>query len=349
MHPSFHPRLINGPFDDPGLFIPFLFQKRALVFDLGDINGLPAKDILKISHIFVSHTHVDHFIGFDRLLRIMLGRNKILSLFGPPGFMKNVEGKLAGYTWNLVDKYHYPLSLRITEMHRDFTLSREYRCRDRFKPLKDALKQPFDGVLYEEPAFKVSAVILDHQIPCLGLSVKERFHVNIINEGLKGLDLEPGPWLSKFKQALYERTDPAVKFAAETPGQSGKKEFVLGNLAGQIARISPGQKITYITDVLYSDFNQDKIVKLARASDHLFIEAAFRDKDRRLAGDKGHLTARQAGDLAGRAGAKQFKIFHFSPRYTDQEGLLYQEAQQAYEKAGSASALPAQASRLHQY
>jgi len=332
MHPSFHPRLINGPFEDPGLFIPFLFQKRALVFDLGDINGLPAKDILKISQVFVSHAHVDHFIGFDRLLRIMLGRDKNLALFGPPDFMKNVEGKLAAYTWNLADKYNYPLSLQVTEVHRDFTLSRPYRCCDRFEALQDAAKQPFDGVLYEEPAFKVSAAILDHQIPCLGLSVKERFHVNIIKEGLNRLDLKPGPWLSEFKQALYDRTDPAAGFEVETAGQPGKKIFALGNLARQISRISPGQKITYITDAVYHDLNQDKIVKLARDSDHLFIEAAFMDQDRRIARQKGHLTARQAGDLAARSGAKQFTIFHFSPRYTDQETCLYQEAREAYEK-----------------
>ena len=122
MRPSFHPRLINGPFDDPGLFIPFLFQKRALVFDLGDINGLPARDILKISQVFVTHTHMDHFIGFDHLLRIMLGREKNLSLFGPPDFLKNIEGKLSGYNWNLAEKYNYPLSLQITEVHPDFTL-----------------------------------------------------------------------------------------------------------------------------------------------------------------------------------------------------------------------------------
>lgn len=330
MRPSFHPRLINGPFNDPGLFIPFLFQKRALIFDLGDINGLPAKDILKISHAFVTHTHVDHFIGFDRLLRIMLGRDKNLALFGPPDFIKNVEGKLAGYTWNLVDKYNYPLSLQISEVHRDFTLSRKYRCRDRFEPLKEAVKEPFSGVLYEEPAFTVSAVILDHQIPCLGLSVKERFHVNIIKEGLKRLNLVPGPWLSEFKQALYDRTDPAAKIEVGTAGRPDKKKFALGNLANQIARVTPGQKITYVTDVVYNDFNRNKIVKLARNSDHLFIEAAFMDKDRKIARDKGHLTARQAGDLAARSGAKQFKIFHFSPRYTDQESLLYQEAFEAY-------------------
>jgi ribonuclease Z len=331
MRPSFHPRLINDPFNDPGLFIPFLFQKRALVFDLGNISGLPAKDILKISHAFVTHTHMDHFIGFDHLLRIMLGREKILSLFGPPDFLKNVEGKLSGYTWNLADKYNYPLCLQITEVHRDFTLSRNYRCQDRFEALQDPVRQPFDGILYEEPAFSISAVILDHQIPCLGLSVKERFHVNIIKEGLKRLDLAAGPWLSEFKQALYDETDPAAKFEVGPPGRPGKKRFALGNLAGQIARITPGQKITYITDVVYSDSNRQKIEEFARDSDHLFIEAVFMEKDHQLARDKGHLTARQAGKLAARSGAKQFKIFHFSPRYTDQESLLYQEALEAYE------------------
>ncbi len=95
MRPRFHPRLINGPFDDPGLFIPFLFENRAVLFDLGDILSLTPREILKISHVFVTHTHMDHFIGFDRILRLALGREKDLHLYGPPEFFKNVEGKLA--------------------------------------------------------------------------------------------------------------------------------------------------------------------------------------------------------------------------------------------------------------
>jgi ribonuclease Z len=212
MRPSFHPRLINGPFDDPGLFIPFQFQHRALIFDLGDINGLTPKDILKISHAFVSHTHMDHFIGFDRLLRLSLGREKNISLYGPPGFLKNVAGKLAGYAWNLADKYNYPLSLQITEVHPQHTLCREYHCAKKFQSAQDPVQQPFSGILYQEPAFEVSAVILDHNIPCLGFSIKERFHVNIIKNGLKDLGLSPGPWLTEFKQALYHQTDPSAKF-----------------------------------------------------------------------------------------------------------------------------------------
>ena len=237
---------------------------------------------------------------------------------------------MSGYTWNLAEKYNYPLRLQATEIHEDFTLSRDYRCQDRFAPVQAPVRQPFDGIVHREPAFKVSAAILDHRIPCLGLSVKERFHVNILKEGLIRMGLEPGAWLTDFKQALYRRTDPAVEFEVALPDRRGKKVFVLGKLADQIARITPGQKIAYITDVVYSDANRKKITDLARDSDHLFIEAVFLDRDHDLGQKKYHLTARQAGELAAEAGARQFSIFHFSPRYTDRENLLHEEAREAY-------------------
>ena len=71
---------------------------------------------------------------------------------------------------------------------------------------------------------------------------------------------------------------------------------------------------------------------MAKNSDHLFIEAAFLETHRDIAAEKNHLTARQAGVMAARAGAKQFTIFHFSPRYIDHEDLLQKEARIAYEQ-----------------
>jgi len=111
-----------------------------------------------------------------------------------------------------------------------------------------------------------------------------------------------------------------------------KKEFVLKDLTNRIAIITPGQKITYITDILYCKSNIEKAVEFAKDADHLFIEAAFLEKDKDIAKKKFHLTARNAGTLAGMAKVKQFTLFHFSPRYSGQEDLLQEEALAAYKR-----------------
>ncbi|HSQ84435.1 MAG TPA: hypothetical protein VLM43_06880 [Desulfobacterales bacterium] len=105
----------------------------------------------------------------------------------------------------------------------------------------------------------------------------------------------------------------------------------MGDLAKQIALITPGQKISYIADVGYNKSNIQKIVELVKDSDHLFIEASFLEKDKDVAEIKCHLTARQAGLIAGKAKVKQLTPFHFSPRYQRQGHLLEQEAMEAYD------------------
>jgi len=333
MRPSLHPRLVNGPFDDPGLFIPFIFENRAILFDLGDISSISAKDILKISHVFVTHTHIDHFIGFDHLLRLVLGREKNLYLYGPEGFINNVEGKLAGYSWNLVENYSNHFTIHVTEVRSDLLLKARYQCPNRFAPAQSPETFPYNDVLHEEPGMKVSTIMLDHDIPCLGFSIKERFHVNIKKDSLTDLGLETGPWLTKFKHALFNNQKPGSTIEVEVNEKSRKNQaFVIDELAQKIAIITPGQKVTYLADAGYTESNAEKMIEFADQSDHLFIEAAFLDQHKDIALEKRHLTALQAGTIAGKARVKQFTCFHFSPRYTGQEQLILKEAQDAYER-----------------
>jgi len=328
MRPSLFPRLVNGPFEDPALFIRFLFENRALLLDLGDIHNLSTRDILKISHVFVSHAHMDHFIGFDRLLRIFLGRNKKLHLYGPSGIIQNVAGKLAGYQWNLVNQFSHAFRIEVIEINDHIIKSCTFRCQDRFEPRPDRPTRDFSSCILREPAFSVHVAVLDHRIPCLGFCVAEAFHINILKDALQAMDLEPGPWIQGLKQALY-RNLPADT-PIEVPHNKGPKQLSVGPLSQKIAKISPGQKIAYITDTAFSPANINKIKELASGCDQLYIEAAFLDQDRSIARAKYHLTARQAGRIAAMLSAKKVTPFHFSPRYMHKAAQIEAETIAAF-------------------
>jgi len=331
MGPSFLPRLVNSPFDDPALFVPFRYQNRAMLFDLGDIASLSPRDILKITHIFITHTHMDHFVGFDRLLRIFLGRDKDLFLWGPQGFLANLEGKLAGYCWNLVENYQNRFILQAIELHPDRAIIKSYPCRSGFAVDGRVREMPFDGVVLDESALTVKAVHLDHGIPVLGFSLHERFHINIMKSQLEDLELAPGPWLNRFKALLYRGADPKTSVEIPSPKNPGTRlRFPLEELKSAIARITPGQSLAYVADAAGTGENFKKIRLLAGDVDDLFIEAAFSHVHRNIAKRKRHLTARQAGKLARSCRVKQYHLFHYSPRYTDCPEILEAEAKKAF-------------------
>ncbi|HKI03629.1 MAG TPA: MBL fold metallo-hydrolase [Thermoanaerobaculia bacterium] len=334
MKPLFHPRLVNDPFGDPGLYVDFLFERRALLFDLGDLSPLSARQLLRVGHAFVSHTHMDHFAGFDALLRILLGRDKVLHLFGPPGFIDRVEHKLAAYTWNLVGNYERDLRVRATEMSLDGSLeSAELRSRTGFRrePVEIPALPP--GILLDDETFQIRAAFLDHQIPCLAFALEEKFHVNVWKSGLEELGLPTGPWLRELKSSVArgepDGTQVAVRWREN--GSTMERAVSLGDLKEKVLRVVPGQKIAYVTDSGFTPANAEAIVDLARGADTLFIETAFTYEEERRAAEKYHLTARQAGWLAREAGARRLVPFHFSPKHTGEADRLVREAMEAFE------------------
>ena len=81
MNPSFSSHLINDVFGDPGVFVEIRWSRRALLFDLGHNDSLGPTRLLRATDSFISHTHMDHFIGFDAVLRVAghrVGRRAVL-------------------------------------------------------------------------------------------------------------------------------------------------------------------------------------------------------------------------------------------------------------------------------
>lgn len=333
MRPSVRPELVNQPFGDPGLFLDFVFERRALLFDLGDLQALPSRKLLRVTHAFVSHAHMDHFFGFDRLLRVFLERDVRLHLFGPPGISERVGHKLAAYSWNLVHKFPTDLTFVAHEVRPEGGMDlAEFHCQDAFKRRTAGSAAAADGVLLDETNFRVRTAVLEHDIPCLAFAFEEKRHVNVMKDRLLRMGFRVGPWLKELKAAVL-REDPddaPVRVWWRDGGVTHESHVPLGELKAKMMRVVPGQKIVYVTDVRYHEENARKIVELAQDADILFIEAVFLQEDAEIAARKYHLTAAQAGRIAGMAKVKKLVPFHFSPRYTGREESLRREAEEAF-------------------
>jgi ribonuclease Z len=163
MRPIFHAELINRPFGDPGVFIDLKFERRAILFDIGDIAVLPTRKVLRVSDVFVSHTHMDHFSGFDHLLRVCLGRDTGVNLYGPEQFITQLEHKLAAYTWNLVENYETEFVVVAHEIDSRGCVQRaQFRSTGRFQRETLPGASAPQGVLLETPLFRVRSVPLEH-------------------------------------------------------------------------------------------------------------------------------------------------------------------------------------------
>ena len=320
MKTTFRARLLNGQTGDPALLVALRWQGRALLIDLGRIDRTPGGMLLPIEAVFVSHTHMDHFMGFDQLLRLFLARDTTLRLYGPEGLADCVAGKLAGYTWNLTDEYTF--AVEVTEIGAREMATSRFPARRRFAREPLGAPRPFAGVVLADPVFTVEAAPLDHKIVSMAYAITERMHLNVRPDALAAAGLRPGPWLNRLKQAL--RTGAADDTAIDVaPGDRRP----LGALRDTFVTVTPGQKIAYVVDTLFSPGNAAAIVRLAAGADVFFCEAPFLEEDLEQAARRYHLTARQAGALGRAAGVRRLQVFHFSPRYEGRYGAILAEAQ----------------------
>ncbi|HWE15753.1 MAG TPA: MBL fold metallo-hydrolase [Hyphomicrobiaceae bacterium] len=333
MSRRFDPQLVNGPFGDPGLYVDLIFERRALLFDLGDIGSLSPRKLLRVSDVFVTHRHMDHFTGFDDLLRCVFGREKGVSIYGPPGMIDAVEHKLKAYSWNLIGGYEGNPVFSVAEVDEEGRMARARFPGQRGFEREDKTEMTCeDGLMLRGSGFDVHCTTLDHGIPTLAFSLQERAHINVWRNKLEAMGLKVGPWLNTFKAAILrgDSDDTAIAVAWADGSKEMPGTMALGALKREIMRISAGRKIAYVVDARFTSANNAKVIALAKDADILFIEAAFLQADAALAAKRGHLTARQAGILAREADAKRLVTLHYSPRYQGRGEDLAREAEVAF-------------------
>jgi len=328
----FEPHLVNDTFGDPGVFVDFRDERRALLFDLGDISVLPPRKLMRVSHVFVTHTHMDHFAGFDHLLRVVLGRKAGLTLYGGPNFVAQVEHKLHAYTWNVVHRYD-ELVLDVCETGTDGRRQRaRFSSRTRFAREANESFEQRDDVVHDEATFRVRARFVDHDIPCLAYAIEEKAHVNVAKDRLQALGVSAGPWLRELKHAVLSGASGTTPIDVRWRDRNGEHAMTrsVDELRHLVLDVVAGQRIGYVTDLRYTEANVKTLSKLLQDVDMLFIESVFLDEDAEHGARKNHLTARQAGLIAHELRAKAVKPFHFSPRYEERAAEIVAEVQTAW-------------------
>jgi len=328
MRATLHPRLLNGRHGDPGVYLGTLHQAQSILLDCGDLSALAPRQLLRVGLVAVSHAHMDHWAGFDRLLRLLIGRERRVQVVGPAGFAERLFHRLQAYTWNLVDRIPAELAFEVTEVAPGPAWARtRFRLAEGFRavPLEP---QPAaaDGAVLQLGPLRLRAAVLDHGTPSLGFAVEEAAHVNVWRTRLEARGLPPGPWLAALKAAVLAGAPDGTPI----PLPAGAPPQPLGALR-DLVEVTPGERLAYLTDLADTPANRANAIALARDADILFIEAPFAAVDAAHALDRRHLTTRAAGEIARDAGARHIEPFHFSPRYEDAEARLFAEV---FEAAG---------------
>lgn len=91
----------------------------------------------------------------------------------------------------------------------------------------------------------------------------------------------------------------------------------------------PGRRVVYTGDTRPTE----AVREAASDADLLIHDATFGDDWAGRARETGHATAREAGELAARAGAKRLALTHVSSRYAGDASRLAREASEEFEDA----------------
>jgi ribonuclease Z len=328
--------LVNGLNGDPAVYVYLQQSGEGILFDAGELDRLSTRELLKVRTICISHTHVDHFIGFDRLLRVNIPHFRMIEVIGPAGITKNIIGKLASYTWNLLEPdqinfiVHEVASSGSVQSVK-ITNSNGFVAEAVVNKKKESVvtNPPTASIPLSHDRYKIDAVVLDHGMDVCAFILRLPDTTAVSKAALETLNLEPGPWIGELQRM------------ASSHGLEGEMEIGPGStydaraLAEQILIAKAGESVAYVTDIVFSEANLDRMVHTLFRVDTLVCETNYRHEHQARAFAKKHLTTKQAALIAAAISAKNLKIFHVSNIYGEEPEASESEALAFFEQFSS--------------
>ncbi len=157
-------------------------------------------------------------------------------------------------------------------------------------------------LIFENRQVSVSTVILRHRIPCCGFVFREKEKpYPILPDKISEYQI-PVSALSRIKQGEDYRTP-------------GGTLIPFTELTGPRPR---SYAYAYCSDTIY----HESIIPAISGVDWLFHESTFTEELRERAKETYHSTARQAAEIAYKAGVGNLLLGHFSVRYKTTDGFL---------------------------
>lgn len=165
-------------------------------------------------------------------------------------------------------------------------------------------------IIYDDRSVKVSTIPLKHRVPSCGFLFEEKTGERHIKRDMIDFYQVPVSQILKIKQgADFETADGEIipNEVFTTPP-------------------TPPVRYAYCSDTAY----HEKIIPFIRDVDCLYHEATFGDDEVLRSRQTMHSTARQAAEIARKAGVKKLIIGHFSARY-DNKTVLLNQAKEIFE------------------
>lgn len=313
-------RLVNGSTGDPALFVDDPGRDNALLIDAGENAALRDEQLGDLGTVFLTHHHVDHFIGFDRIVRANLDRDKAVHVYGPLGTISKV--------YNRIKSYEYPffpfqkIVLEVCEVLPGRLLSARLECARRF-PRPKITETPWDGpVVYRADGLSVEAAFSDHTVPCLAFALVEEPGIYPDPARLARGPIHAGRWVGEVLTLLRASASDDTPVAVPAPGGTR----TLGELRAEYFAETPGSRVAYVTDTAWSEAVRPALLRLAQGARRLYCDSFYANEQIAQAEKYRHMTATQAAEFAREAGVDELVLIHFASRYKGRYEALVEEA-----------------------